>query len=481
MITDVRTISRVAVLLAIVCGTAACERAPVEGARNSAEPPKVEAAADPALFAPYIERYRELMLRDQSAEGASFIELLRATDAELTALSERFGAKIERVDGSIVHVIDFDALTATGTWQGERKLAEEVAAVRAALAAMNEAGAWDRWSAMVRAPRYEREIEVGPLVSMPMPQLPAVRRAARVFRAAAREAATAGDYATAVARVEDTLALARQAAREPIMLARLVANAVEAVAFAEARLIASRPEADERTLASLARALDEHRLSPIDWVAEGELLLFESAAADVYTNGPAGIARLMGVQGKPSQALPAAGLGDGMPGRAADEAAARAIYGSFGQASRVPRSKRSTDAPEAYRNAAASESLLLGLLWPGMDRGLLTLDQAAADRAGTHVIVALERQRRSSGSYPEELADLVPARLAAVPSDPYTGGPLGYLPPSRGPFGGGRAYVVYAAGPDGVDDGGKVNFANRFMLWQEGKPIQGVDWLINGD
>lgn len=473
----VRAFAGVAGLLALLGGVGACERA---GDGGSA-PPEAAAAADPALYAPYVERFRALRARDQPAEGANFVALLEAADAELTALSERFGAKIVRVDGSVVHVIDFDAVMATGDWQGERPLEEEQKAVRAALAAMGEAGGWDRISAMVRAPRYERAVAVGPLVDTQLPQLAAVRRMARLLRAGMREAAADGDWATATARIGDLLALSRQAAREPVILARLVGHAVEAVAFGEVRLLAARADIDESALAALAAALEEHRLPPIDAAAEGELLLFESAAADVYTNGPAGIQRLMGGPGGAGTPLPAGGLGDGLPGRAADEEAARALYGSLAAVARLPRAKRAAEAPEVYRKASESKSLMIGLLWPAVDRSLLSSDQAAAEHVGARVIVALERHKRANGAYPESLAALVPAQLGSAPTDPYTGGALGYLPPARGPFEGGRAYVLYAAGPDGTDDGGKVNFGNRFMMLTDGEPIPGVDFLLNAE
>jgi hypothetical protein len=63
--------------------------------------------------------------------------------------------------------------------------------------------------------------------------------------------------------------------------------------------------------------------------------------------------------------------------------------------------------------------------------------------------LALERFRSAhDGRYPGALGDLVPALLAAVPSDPFDGQPLRYRRQAGG-------YLLYSIGPDLKDDGGK--------------------------
>jgi hypothetical protein len=51
------------------------------------------------------------------------------------------------------------------------------------------------------------------------------------------------------------------------------------------------------------------------------------------------------------------------------------------------------------------------------------------------------------GSYPTNLADLVPNYLDAVTLDPFGGRPLHYRQTSQG-------FLLYSVGPDGIDDGG---------------------------
>jgi len=64
--------------------------------------------------------------------------------------------------------------------------------------------------------------------------------------------------------------------------------------------------------------------------------------------------------------------------------------------------------------------------------------------------VAAERYRRLHGEWPQSLVQLTPDLLAAVPDDPFTGGPLLYR---RLPDG----VVIYSVGQDGEDNGGKVD------------------------
>ena len=67
--------------------------------------------------------------------------------------------------------------------------------------------------------------------------------------------------------------------------------------------------------------------------------------------------------------------------------------------------------------------------------------------------LAVERFRLANGKLPENLNELVPQFLSAVPADPFDGKPLRYHPLTKG-------YVVYSVGQDGHDDGGREKPAN---------------------
>jgi len=62
--------------------------------------------------------------------------------------------------------------------------------------------------------------------------------------------------------------------------------------------------------------------------------------------------------------------------------------------------------------------------------------------------LAVERFRLAHGQLPEDLQELVPQFLSAVPDDPFDGQSLRYHRLAKG-------YVVYSIGRDGHDDGGR--------------------------
>ncbi len=93
------------------------------------------------------------------------------------------------------------------------------------------------------------------------------------------------------------------------------------------------------------------------------------------------------------------------------------------------------------------------LLPPGVAYAGIAVVPAGIDLAARRTIVAtlaVERFRADrGGALPESLDALVPAYLAAVPLDPFTGRALRY---TRSPL----SYCVYSADQDGKDDGGAI-------------------------
>jgi hypothetical protein len=92
------------------------------------------------------------------------------------------------------------------------------------------------------------------------------------------------------------------------------------------------------------------------------------------------------------------------------------------------------------------------------------------------VAIAAERYRLAHGTWPTSLDALVPSSLPALPKDPYDGKPLRWRRLADG-------VVIYAVGPDGQDDGGKLDRTKPgavgtdvgFRLWdvaQRRKPPQ---------
>jgi hypothetical protein len=89
------------------------------------------------------------------------------------------------------------------------------------------------------------------------------------------------------------------------------------------------------------------------------------------------------------------------------------------------------------------------------------------------VALAVERYRLQHGRWPDSLADLSPDLIAKIPMDPYLGKPLRYRRLADG-------VVIYSVGPDGRDDGGKIDRKNNMapgtdigiQLWDPDKRRQ---------
>jgi hypothetical protein len=100
------------------------------------------------------------------------------------------------------------------------------------------------------------------------------------------------------------------------------------------------------------------------------------------------------------------------------------------------------------REARRRYYIFSGLFLPPCDRAIVREIESFARARVAETALAVERFRRESGRLPQQLIELVPRFLTAVPADPFDGASLRYHPLSKG-------YVVYSIGPDGRDDGGK--------------------------
>jgi hypothetical protein len=117
------------------------------------------------------------------------------------------------------------------------------------------------------------------------------------------------------------------------------------------------------------------------------------------------------------------------------------------------------------KQAKADYDVVTHLVMPAIIRVSEAHRSSAGRLRCAFVAVALERYRRDHGRWPETLDALVPKYLKMVPRDPQDGQPLRY---KRRPNG----VLVYWIGPDGRDDGGKINRRNPqagadqgFELW----------------
>ena len=100
---------------------------------------------------------------------------------------------------------------------------------------------------------------------------------------------------------------------------------------------------------------------------------------------------------------------------------------------------------EAHPRAGIYSGLTLG---DTLARFLGRIRAVEIQRALTVTVIALKRHHLKHGEYPPDLAALCPDFLPQVPLDPADGQPLRYRPATE------RAFVLYSAGKNGVDNGG---------------------------
>jgi hypothetical protein len=109
---------------------------------------------------------------------------------------------------------------------------------------------------------------------------------------------------------------------------------------------------------------------------------------------------------------------------------------------------KAAKAIDARLESTSQIHILLHAIMPALAR-VNTIDlRNIAQLRTARIALAIERYRLAAGSLPDTLADLVPAYLDAVPTDPFDGNELRYKRLEPG-------FVVYSIGEDLSDEGGK--------------------------
>ena len=97
--------------------------------------------------------------------------------------------------------------------------------------------------------------------------------------------------------------------------------------------------------------------------------------------------------------------------------------------------------------------ILSALMLPALGNTIIKEANELAQVRSAQTALAVERFRLANGKPPENLNELVPQFLSAVPMDPFDGQPLRYHRLAKG-------YVIYSIGSDGEDNGGRERPAN---------------------
>ena len=311
-----------------------------------------------------------------------------------------------------------------------------------------------------------------PSLDMLLPEVQAARTEARFLALAARREAAEGKHAEAIADAVRIGRIGRQIGSEPLLISHLVGLAIDAMALDVLADILPRlgpgdaPLLDDPGLRdlvgsppSLARAIN------------GEEAFGLSTFAD-FADGRSGLNdldRLYRLSNDPNVAM----APGGDAGRIVTEplsavwrvfflpsdiAAYRRRFqryrqltsASADQSTTWPEMKRALDGVEDELGRAGTDGALSRLIAPATGSLLRAQSTAAARHRAAEVLLAATRQRLAGGSPPESIDALVPARLPAVPRDPFTKGD-----PLRMRIDGDET-VVWSIGPDGEDDGGPL-------------------------
>lgn len=301
--------------------------------------------------------------------------------------------------------------------------------------------------------RYPTDLTLG--LSAPLTHVAAVKRCVLLLAAEAVHQAETGPADRAAQALLDGLAVARTLEPEPTLISQLVRGAGETAcvnalgqalnrrAFGAADLVRLQTvlgEAEADSGKSLTRALVGERcfdlnvcqLSADDLAKLPDLLGLEA-------RGPFTAEDLRRYHGTATWAKDAEFLVEYLT---AEIAASRLPY---------PRLLEVFAANSVRLDEARSRGYILSqLLLRDLGSSVEKAGVVAADCRVARAALAVERHRLAhAGAVPATLAELVPAFLEVVPTDPFDGQPLRF---QKHPASG---YVIYSLGRDRRDDGGR--------------------------
>jgi hypothetical protein len=343
----------------------------------------------------------------------------------------------------------------------ERRItAEQAAELGKALADVQPALA--EAQSLIDTPRGRHPVTYNPdWISTLLPTIQTNREAVTLLKFDAIAKAEAGDVDGAVRDAHAALHAAGALGDEPNAIAQLVRIACQAIAINMIERALAQGEPSEAVLAPLQARLEEFEREPLFLYAmrgerAGIHMLFDSLRDGTM---PAG--SLAGMANGGSNYM---GWLLRIPGFAnSQEAGLFAFMNEQVEAAKLPPEQWDT----AFGNQAARVAqlpILARLLVPAGNKMAEACKRNHATMRCAIVLVAAERFRRKTGQWPKAPDEIVAASvLKAVPGDPYANGQQIKLARTA------DGLIVYSTGPDGVDDGGKLDrsFApNR----------AGVDW-----
>jgi len=274
-----------------------------------------------------------------------------------------------------------------------------------------------------------------------------------------------GNNDRAIALYEQALALARLVSQQHLLINALVAYTIEISAIEYMSNMTIERRFHNEQLEKIARIARAHRSLPITHALQGERLFVDDLLQYVFAENnriAMTVSSGMGFTETIFDKLPRHSFfnlaGYFLPSRQATEDAMDAFIDTvieYAQDTSVPKPGIKDEAEWAAVFELLPFVAQFVAVYPG---AVNRAAQNTAHRNAFYVIVALEKYRNDTGTYPSMIDALVPEYLEALPRDPFArAGSFLYRPPAED-----RAhYVLYSIGINLKDDGGtSENYAD---------------------
>ncbi len=286
--------------------------------------------------------------------------------------------------------------------------------------------------------------------AMLLPHLTEMRQAVRVLRAAALVALAEGDTEQACQHWLDSVALARDAGDEKILISELVRLACFSMSTHTLESMVESGQLTDSQLAQAASALEDLDLRPgLADSLRGELAFARSIFAGPAT-GLEEVLRYSG-PGYPLRLLSRLYCSPlARPWRQHDRATHLMLMREGIELAEQPYAASASRRRQWEQKVPPTphwRAPLTARLLPALTRASQAAAGGEARRDLAQTALALERYRLAHGQYPESLDALVPDILPEVPLDPFDGKPLRYVRSDE-------RVAVYSVGTNLQDDGG---------------------------
>ncbi|MBC7835559.1 MAG: hypothetical protein H7Y88_10745 [Phycisphaerales bacterium] len=312
----------------------------------------------------------------------------------------------------------------------------------------------------------------GTLISVLLPQLGELRKAARLLASDARVALTRGEAERFQADLIALHGVALHAGEGPFLIGDMVSWAIFALELQT--ISAALDEApqllrEEHLVELIHRIASYSGQDGVAWAPivpdlSGERRFFMDLIQRLYTDGPGGDGHLTDeglslLASLTNSTEPGLSVGTRLAGPlaaavVADRKAMIAEYERILSASHAGHGTNMWEArtdPEAeieFNTWRTARYPVVSVLLPALTRAWSGGQQLTQRRDAMVAVLAMELYQREHGAYPDSLAALTPKYLPAPPIDRQTGEPLKYVLRDGKP-------VLYSVGFDKDDDGGR--------------------------